>query len=168
MKEPFRPDPSAYARAEAPRVLRIFFPIVSVLMAASAVGALFDIRFLFAGLMIVMVLCPAAFFFLWFGMTGRQDARLRLRPQVWHVSPTLLRIEFFGFGEDAPVESEIEIPMSEIERFERRGAVYLVCTTHADCNLLLADIEHLDAESVKILATAAFEHQNSRDDEELA
>ncbi|MDE6311766.1 MAG: hypothetical protein K2L96_08140 [Muribaculaceae bacterium] len=170
MKEPFRPSATAYARAESGRVLKYFIPIAAIIFLASLAGALYDVRWLFAGMMFVMVLAPAAFFFLWFGMTGRQDARLRMRPQRWSVGEEKLHIEFFRFedSEEAAPESSINIQLSDICGFERQGSWWRVHTTRADNAILLAPIEHLDVEIVKILGVAAFRTQDEDDDVTLA
>ncbi len=170
MKAPFRPSAGAYARAESGRVLKYFLPFAAIIFLGSLVGALFDARWLLAGLMIVMVLGPAAFFFLWFGMTGRQDARLRMRPQQWMVNDEGLRIDFFGFEdkEEAEAESSILVQLCEIKSLERQGTWWILRTTRSDNEILLAPIEHLAAENVKTLSLAAFWREGGDDDVTLA
>lgn len=132
-------------------------------------AATYDVRFLLAGMMLLLIAAPMGVLLLWLRLTARSDMRLRLRPQRWEVTDSELEIDFFSFDEknDEPV-SRMKIALAEVECVDTIGGNYVVRTSHASAPALIAPREHLDAKSVKTLSDAAFANQRSRDDEELA
>lgn len=166
----FKPEARDYARAELAGLWRVMVPVVALIVAATAVGAAFDVRWLFVGLMVLFVLTPMAMFFVWLRLTGRTDMRLRLRPQRWTVSKEGLRIDFYAFDEDAQGEalSTMVIGRDEIESLERHGEAYYLRTRHKDAGLLIVGNKHIDGESVKILSKAAYDNCREAEEEDLA
>lgn len=120
-----------YARAMVRRFLARYAWVGVAAVVALGVAAIFDTRYVYVLLIVLMVAYPMVFSMIWITKTGSADFVRATRPQRWTFQPDgSAEIEFFRFADNderhgAPIEV-LTLKAENIERIAlRKGYTYV-------------------------------------------
>ena len=144
----FRVEAAVYVKTAARRRLWSVVWLPALLLAAAAVAGCFDSRFWFLGLLLLLIIYPMALSLTWLAYVARPEMRWLLRPQELTIDPDGATVGFYGYDEDAPLESSLHLAQGDIREGESTGKYTAIFLTENSfgINFLLVPTEKLPAE----------------------
>lgn len=110
----FRPSARDYLFDEIRRISLIAFVLFFLVFILSGIGCVYDMRFIFVGLILIFMIIPSFLFILWVKMSFRTDLIQKICPQEWVFKEDSDNIILRFYTPEFEFKFEKKIPYADI------------------------------------------------------